>query len=154
MRKHLAAGLATLAVGMGVAQPASAAPPQQVSIVVATTFDDLPDDITSVSGALGATCTGGITTDTFFHAAPNVDKWTTNSGKAQLRVGKVFHCAGGEFSAALTVTLDFDSQETTGTWVITTGTGDFAQLRGHGAISGVPVDGGIEDSYTGVVTGI
>ena len=154
MRKQLAAGLVSLAAVVAVDHTASAASPQSVSVVVATTFDDQPDDITSATGALGAACDGGTTTDTFFHAGPSPDKWPTRSGIAELRVGKVFHCTGGDFTANLTVTLDLATETTAGTWVITSGTGDFRSVRGHGTVVGVPVPGGIEDSYSGAVTGL
>ncbi len=154
MRKQLAAGLVSLAALVAIDHTASALPPQSVSVVVATTFDDQPDDITSATGSLAATCAGGTTTDTFFSAGPSPDKWPTRSGTAQLRVGKVFHCAGGDLSVSLTVTLDLTTNTTAGTWVITSGTGDLQGARGHGTVVGVPFAGGIEDSYSGVVTGL
>ena len=154
MRKQLAAGLASLAAVVAVAHTASAISPQPVSVVVATTFDDQPDDITSATGAASTACAGGTTTDAYFHAGPSPDKWPSGSDAAQLRVGKVFHCAGGDFIVNLTVTLDLTNDTTAGTWVITSGTGDYQHLRGHGTVVGVPVPGGIEDSYSGVVTGL
>ena len=153
MHKSIAAGVIALAPMLAAGQSAVAAGPQSVALVAATTFDLEPDDITSAAGALGVACTGGTTTDSFFHAGPDPDKWGNPSGKAQLRVGKVFHCTGGDFNASLSVELDLATQMTSGTWVITSGTGDFAHLRGHGSIVGVPFDGGIEDRYTGVITG-
>jgi len=160
MRKQLAIGLASLAslaslaAAVAVTHTASAASPQSASVVVATTFDDQPDDITSATGALSTACAGGTTTDGLFHAGPSPDKWPTHSGAAQLRVGKFFHCAGGDFTADLTVTLDLADGTTSGTWVVTSGTGDFQHMRGHGTVQGTPFEGGIEDSYSGVVTGL
>ena len=148
MRKQLAAGLASLAAVVAVAHTASAISPQPVSVVVARA---LP--ARSVATASTA-CAGGTTTDAYVHAGPSPDKWPSGSDAAQLRVGKVFHCTGGDFSVNLTVTLDLTNDTTAGTWVITSGTGDYEHLRGHGTVVGVPVPGGIEDSYSGVVTGL
>jgi hypothetical protein len=151
MRKSLVVGFAALAAVVWSGSPAAAMAPMDVSLVVATTFDDQPDAITFAGGAAAPDCTDGTVEETFLKATPSLESFPPKSDHANLRVGKVFHCSGGDIFVTLTATLDFNSLGTVGRWVITGGTGDYVRLHGSGSVVGTPFEGGIEDSYVGRV---
>jgi hypothetical protein len=151
MRRALLLGLGATAVVVCSPTRVSATPPVDVSLVVATTFDDEPDAITFAGGAAAPDCVDGTVEDTFSKATPSFESFPPKSDHAHLTVGKVFHCSGGDVSVTLNVTLDFNDFTTEGRWVVTGGTGDYARLHGTGSIVGTPFEGGIEDSYFGKV---
>jgi hypothetical protein len=151
MRKALLLGVGAAAVVVLSPVPVSATPPVDVSLVVETTFDDEPDAITFAGGAAAPDCVDGTVEDTFFRATPSFESFPPKSDHANLRVGKVFHCSGGDVFVTLNVTLDFNDLITAGRWVITGGTGDYARLHGTGSLVGTPFEGGVEDSYFGKV---
>jgi hypothetical protein len=150
MRTALLATLAAVTPFV-VASTADAARPEATSFVMHTTFDDVPDQVFDVTGALAPGCVAGTAVDTWFRAAPSDEFWPTPSGIAALGVGKVMTCEGGQLALRLNVVLDLETNETSGVWTVAGGTGIYAGAHGHGTISGSPFPDGIDDTFTGVV---
>jgi hypothetical protein len=150
MRTALLATLVAV-TPFAAASTANAARPEATAFVVHTTFDDLPDDVSGVTGLLAPDCVGGTVSDTWYRAAPSDESWPTASGIAALGVGKVMTCVGGELALRLNVVLDLETNETSGVWTVAGGTGIYAGAHGHGSISGFPFPDGIDDTFTGVV---
>jgi hypothetical protein len=151
MRKLMLTTSIAIALTGLLATGVEAASPEPMSLVVATTFDDLPDDVTVAGGALADDCLGGTTEDTYFHAGPSDEKWPTVSGSVTLQVGKVLHCTSGDIHLRLVVRLDLMTETTSGRWVAVGGTGAYERVSGSGTISGSPFLGGVEDVYSGQI---
>jgi hypothetical protein len=68
-----------------------------------------------------------------------------------IRVLKRFTCGTDTFDVNMVVRLDTTTYETTASWRIVSGTGDYASLRGSGSLVGTPIVEGesIQDDYYG-----
>jgi hypothetical protein len=64
---------------------------------------------------------------------------------------KEFTCTGGAGGFDVALRARFGEPGSTGTWSITAAWGSMAGLAGGGSLVGIPVDGGIDDVYTGTV---
>ena len=67
-------------------------------------------------------------------------------------VTKQFDCGDGTFDVKMVIKLDLDTGNTTANWKITSGTGNYVNLKGSGKLVGTPGDPGeIIDVYDGKV---
>jgi hypothetical protein len=138
---------ASLALATVIA-PVAAASAQQVHIVSQVTFDPAGNYGTfeASGGAVdtGLVCATGSFVDTGlgFHGYQS-------GRKVQVLVFKTFTCPGqGTFDIKMQINANFDGTESFG-WVVQGGTGAYANLRGGGTGSTVP----IFDPQTGDETG-
>lgn len=152
----IAAVLAASLVLMTVIGSVSAATPQQVEILSHMNFNpDGPNfgDFSATGTAVesGLICASGTVLDTGIVFAG------FQSGRsAQILVRKTFTCdGGGSFFVKIQVHLDFETSTETFTWVVTGGTGAYANLHGSGG--GTTVGDGSDpqtgnfNTYTGYV---
>lgn len=137
-------------VGIVTAPVAGASPPLDVQIQDAV--------VITGSGAFTATgpavdngdmCGSGTTT------VISSTRQDLGSDTALLRVQKVAECedGSGTFDISMRVLLDGVTGETTAKWQFSGGTGEYAGLRGHGDLVGIPIVVGesILDIYDGVI---
>lgn len=139
--------VAVLILTLTSAAAVLAAPPASVHIEVSETMGiPSPDPFT----ATGALCPEGTVYDVS----------STSSGPPGgtfriIRADKHFECADGSgtFDVTMVVYLDLVTHQTTATWRITGGTGDYADLHGNGTLVGTPIVPGasIYDVYDGYV---
>lgn len=152
MRKILFVAVTALTLAVLVpANPATAAPPTTVSIVVTETA------FVPVGGGEGLT--GTFSSTGFCPGGTGVSFTTVNSagpigatGVTKIDADKRLVCDDG--SGALLVNLNvrlYPSGDTTAKWKVTGGTVDYAGAKGHGDLVGVPIVVGssITDTYTG-----
>jgi hypothetical protein len=152
----VAAALVASLVLITVIGSVAAATPQQVEIVSHMTFNpDGPNfgdfDASGAAVDSGLICASGTVLDTGI-----VFAGFQNGRSAQILVRKAFTCdGGGTFFVKIQVHLDFETSTETFTWVVTGGTGAYANLRGSG--SGATVGDGSNpqtgnfNTYTGFV---
>jgi hypothetical protein len=123
--------------------PAAVAGPVKIPVaaLVHTTFDGvLPDQFTSsVEG-----CESGTVENITPVAHP------TPWGGVFSGI-KSFECDGGTGGFAVRLIARFGENGSTGTWNLVDAWGDYAGAKGSGTLSGVPVEGGIDDHYVGTV---
>jgi hypothetical protein len=142
MNRRPALALTLALASTAALAPAAAASPAGIpfSAVVHTTFDAKPDAFESTLPG----CRRGTVTDV--SPMPRYTPWGgVFSGT------KVFACKGGSGGFAVALQARFGADGSTGTWTISDGWGDYADLAGSGSLSGVPVDGGIDDHYVGTL---
>ena len=122
-----------------------------VTLVVQTNFDGQPGLVLRVGGAAAPDCAAGTVDDTAFSSDPPLDNVPPGVRRVRLIVGKTVHCASGDLMLTLRVVLDLWTGVTRGRFVVDAGTGLYRGVSGGGAITGDPFDGGIVDSYHGVI---
>ena len=138
-----------LVAGMALVLSATfawAGPMRGVEIVVVTDLDTpltVPDPYTAIGPAVTMgilSGTGTVTTGAFI--------WPPPPG-GSLMV-KYFVCANGTFDVELRVWLH-EEGNTTGIWKIIGGTGAYANLNGHGTLTGTydPLANDVRDVYIG-----
>jgi hypothetical protein len=139
----LGAMLGTFATTAALALPATASAPQPVTISVQTVFSDSSDPFISTGGIV---CASGSVSTTYYQV-----KGYRNGRQSQLLVRKQFVCADGTFDLLLHVTSDFATTDNdSGTWAVTSGTGAYTLLHGTGTIIGTATGpNSIDDEYTG-----
>jgi hypothetical protein len=141
MKKLIALVCLTAAMAVGLATPASAAPPTPVTITAA---ESLPVGLPGTFTATGFCPSGSVATSGALTSIPP-------GSVARFTVIKTFTCADGSGTllVRLRVALDTATGETTGRWKVVGGTDDWAGTKGHGSLDGVPFPGGITDYYDG-----
>jgi hypothetical protein len=151
MKRRIRLGVlgVTLILLLALAVPVMAAPPMGLHIeVLATINQQSPDEFTASGPAVeaGTVCGSGESTDVGVAVMP------VTPDLSILRVTKQFACdGGGTFNVDMVVRLDLTTHDTTATWRITGGTGDYAGLRGRGSLVGTSIVDGesIFDVYDG-----
>ena len=141
-RRLFVAILSTTLWLLAMAGPASASPPQPVTITVLTGFDEIPDPFTATGDVV---CDEGVVSNTFALITGG-----QSNTHAQILVGKHFVCSDGTFDILLRVKLSFATEDTAGTWSVHSGTGAYAGLHGSGRITGDRMG---EESILDVFTG-
>ena len=133
---------AAAVTALAAAPSASASEPQQTSFAVVEQFAATSGAFTSDGSVV---CASGTTSnDTRFSAA--------HSPQALgIHVRKTITCddGSGTFVLQLQVRASYPAGETSGRWVVLSGSGDYADLHGAGKVVGTPVAGGISDVYSG-----
>ena len=139
-RRHALLITLALAAPLSVA-PAAASPVKlPVTATVHTTFDEGPHPFTSsVPG-----CPTGMVTN-----VPPSARFTPWGGV--FRGVKSFECDSGTGGFAVRLVARFGENGSTGTWTLVEAWGDYAGAKGSGTLVGVPVEGGIDDHYAGMV---
>ena len=137
----IGAVVAAVVALVAVAGPVGAATPQQVTIVSHVTFNpDGPNygDFTASGEAVdsGLICGSGTFVDTAIRFAG----FQSNRGMVQLLVVKELTCddQSGTIIVKLQIQANFDTGIESFTWVVLSGTGDYAHVRGGGSGSTVP----------------
>ena len=141
-----------------VIAPVAAAAPKPVTLVVVNTFADPPTfgTFTASGSAVGnhLMCPIGTIVDT-----RNTFAGGQSGHKLQILVLKEFTCADGSgtFLIKMQVHIDAATGETF-TWVVLSGTGDYAHLEGSGpgTTVGLPTDdegGHNQNTYSGFLIG-
>lgn len=126
---------------------ALAGPMRGVEISVLTDLDTPrtdPDPYSAIGPAVSTgilSATGTVTTGPY--------DWPPLPGE-YVEMIKYFVCTNGTFDLKLRVWL-LSEGHTTGTWKVVAGTGDYANLNGHGELTGTfdPVNNDVLDIYTG-----
>lgn len=133
------AALASLALSGAV----SAASAEPVRIDLHVVFDPAEETFTATGF-----CPEGTAESFGFHAV-GMGRATT------FHLFKTLTCEDG--SGTLTIRVEaravFGFSGTIGGWTVVSGTGDYADTKGGGRIVGTSFDGGIDDVYTGRLTG-
>jgi hypothetical protein len=141
-RTHaIVAMLASIFALIALAGPVGAASPQSVTIVSHVTFNpDGPNygDFVASGDAVdrGVICASGTFVDTGIRFAG----FQSDRGTVQLLVLKEFTCddGTGTFVVKLQIQANFETGIESFTWVVLSGTGDYASLHGSGSGSTVP----------------
>lgn len=136
-------------LGLVTVSTALAGRPMDVHIEVDETFGN-GDPFTAWGSAVddGLVCSSGTVDELGGKVGPS------NGTFRNLRADKLFNCdGGGTFKARLIVKLDIATGQTTASWRIFGGTGDYAGLKGNGSLVGIPVVHGVSilDIYDGRV---
>ena len=140
MRTTIAVTLVAAALG---ALPAAAAPPQTVTFTVIEQFDS-PSGVFASDGSV--VCESGTTTNNSFASGFQSDRGVI------FHVRKTITCSDGSgtFTLQLHARSGFNVGDITyGPWVVWDGTGDYANLRGQGTVTGTFIPDGVSDVYTG-----
>ena len=146
MKKTVAVSL-LLAIAL-ITVPASASPPEQVTIVSHMSLSTATGTFEASGPAVdaGAICPSGDVYDLSYRAAGYQSKTQLN-----LFVHKLFVCADGTgtFEMDLNVRIVF-SQETTAKWRVVAGDGPYTDLHGNGKLTALSVDEDhLIDTYVG-----
>jgi hypothetical protein len=136
--------LALLALVVALPDSAAASPSQPVTITVDTTI---------APGAVDPfAATGGVVCETGTVSSPVILFVGQSPSHAQILVVKHFLCPDGTFDVLLRVALDFQTEDTAGTWSVLDGTGAYVGLHGTGSLVGETLGPTtIRDLYTGVM---
>jgi hypothetical protein len=147
-RRMFFLAVAILLVALPVS--AGASDSQLVTIEVPTYFDQTAWPFTAYGEAVdnGLICGSGIVTDGKYIAAGR-----PGGGHWNFRIEKVFECDDGSGSFTLNVKAHvyFDPYSDVGTWNVLRGIDEYADAHGNGALTGIPLDGGVLDVYTGLI---
>ena len=142
MRK-LSVITAALVMILAVAAPATAAPPEEVTLAGPSYFTGSGEFMTTDEA--GLICPSGTTTDIFGKTSPP-DGQSPN--RINLQIRKLFVCGdnSGSFEIKLQVQIPVNIDENnwpTFTWVVVGGTGDYEDLKGNGSgFAAFPIFGG------------
>jgi hypothetical protein len=131
-----------LATVVGV-PPAVAAPPQTQTFTVVEQFEPESGEFTSDGSVV---CASGTTSNNTFGSGFQSDRGVI------FHVRKTITCddGSGTFILQLQARLGFNVGDMTfGPWVVLSGTGDYANLRGAGTVTGTQTEGGVTDVYIG-----
>jgi hypothetical protein len=131
-----------LATVVGV-PPAVAAPPQTQTFTVVEQFEPESGEFTSDGSVV---CASGTTSNNTFGSGFQSDRGVI------FHVRKTITCddGSGTFILQLQARLGFNVGDMTfGPWVVLSGTGDYANLRGAGTVTGTQTEGGVTDVYVG-----
>jgi len=134
---------ATVLAGALVGAPALAAPPTAVTFTVEEQFEPPSGTFTSDGSVV---CASGTTSNNTFGTG-----FQSNRGVI-FHVRKTITCddGSGTFTLQLQARAGFDVGDMTfGPWIVLSGTGDYAGLRGQGTVTGTSVPGGVIDLYEG-----
>ena len=130
--------------------PALASPPQALTFTVEEQFD-LDSGVFSSDGSI--VCMSGTTTNSDFHA----NGFQSERG-ITLHDRKTITCndGSGTFELSIQARTGFQVGDggTAGSWVVLSGTGDYANLRGQGTLTGTYTADflGIDEVYSGYVS--
>src|SRR5918994_400936 len=139
-RFAFAAMLAVAALAFAAAS--LAASPQQTTFAIVEHFDGSPGVFTSDGGIV---CAAGTTSnDTFATGFPS-----ERGGLFHVRKTITCDDGSGTFVLQIQAQTGFRADGTLGPWVVLSGTGDYADLRGAGNVVGTFTPSGISDVYTG-----
>jgi hypothetical protein len=131
-----------LATVVGV-PPAVAAPPQTQTFTVVEQFEPESGEFTSDGSVV---CASGTTSNNTFGSGFQSERGVI------FHVRKTITCddGSGTFILQLQARLGFNVGDMTfGPWVVLSGTGDYANLRGAGTVTGTQTEGGVTDVYIG-----
>lgn len=152
LRSFTTSILITLALLVLPASAVVAAPPIDLHIEALEFVATSGETFTASGGAVdaGLICPTGTVDDL------NVEVSDAGRGPYRiLHVLKRFNCAdfSGTFNVQMVVQLDLTTNETTARWRIVGGTGSYADLKGRGALVGIPQVPGVSilDVYDGQV---
>jgi hypothetical protein len=140
IRVVLAAAIAVAAIA---AVPALAAKPQSVTFSVVEQFES-PSGVFTSDGSV--VCPSGTTSNQTFGTGFQSDRGII------FHVRKTITCndGSGTFTLQLQARSGFNIGDMTfGPWVVLSGTGDYATLRGQGTVTGTFIPDGVSDAYTG-----
>ena len=152
VRTAAASVLITATLLLTTASAAFAAPPLSVHIEVLEFIAQSGESFAASGAAVdaGMLCPSGEVYD-----VSTVISGPAGGAYNILHVLKHFECsdASGTFNIRLIVRLDNATHETTASWQVVEGTGDYAGLHGNGSLVGTPVVAGesIYDVYDGQV---
>ena len=144
--------LMTVALLGVTASAVAAAAPLSVHIEVPEVIATSGEPFTATGAAVdaGAVCPSGTVDD-----LSTVTSGPPSGPYTILQVLKRFNCddLSGTFDVRLVVRLDNSNHQTTASWRIVDGTGDYADLKGNGTLVGTPIVPGesIQDVYDGKV---
>ncbi len=120
-----------------------------VTIVVPTDFGltEWPFLASGEAVDAGLVCPSGIV-----HDGKSIAACRKDGSGCNFRIEKVFVCdEGGSFTINLQAHVIFDPYSDVGTWTILHGWDDFARIHGHGTLEGIPFEGGVTDTYMGLI---
>jgi hypothetical protein len=132
-----------IAVAIGAVPAAVAGPPQNVTFTVEEQFDP-PSGVFTSDGSV--VCPTGTTSNLTFGSGFQSDRGVI------FHVRKTITCddGSGSFTLQLQARAGFNvGDQTFGPWVVLSGTGDYAGLRGRGTVTGTQSPGAVSDVYVG-----
>jgi len=144
-RRTLALIVAVLLAVIATAGPALAAPAEPVQINLHVVFLDDGSSIETFTA--DGLCPSGTAESFGFHQAGRGRATTFHLFKTLMCDG-----TGDTLTIRVEASFVFGTSGTVGGWSVVDGTGAFEGFRGGGSIRGVGFDGGIDDTYVGVLT--
>ena len=134
-----------VAAATAAALPASAAPGPTTTFTVVEQFSEPPTPGVFTSDG-SVVCASGTTTNQVFASGFQSDRGLI------FHVRKTITCGDGTgtFTLQLQARIGFNVGDVTfGPWVVVSGTGAYAELRGRGTVTGTQSPTGVTDVYVG-----